>query len=90
MTVKFKYQIKQPVFFLENSSIQKGYVVRQHFNNEINDFKLDATADNLKVEKSYQVKLHHLPYKSQRFNEDSLFFSREEFFDRMTESWNSL
>ena len=90
MTINFKYQLKQPIFFFENGSIQKGYIVKQLFQNEVLDTSLDASKDNVKVDKYYQVQLHSKTYMSKRFQEEDLFYSREEFFKRMEESWNNL
>lgn len=90
MEVKFKYLMKQPVFFLENSTIKKGYVIRQHFSNEVKDFALPASDDNLKIDKYYQIQLHDQSYKSSAFKEELLFASRAEFFERMTKTWDSL
>jgi hypothetical protein len=90
MEVKFKYLMKQPVFFLENSTIKKGYVIRQHFSNEVKDFALPASEDNLKIDKYYQIQLHDQSYKSSAFKEELLFASRTEFFERMKETWDSL
>ena len=86
----FKYNLKQPVFFFENSTIQKGYIVKQHFSREVKDFQLSATEDNLDVNHFYMVKLHDQPYLSKSFKEENLFASREEFFSRITESWDSI
>ncbi|WP_179022028.1 hypothetical protein [Winogradskyella forsetii] len=90
MKIEFKYLIKQPVFFVEKSTVKKGYVLRQHFSNEVKDFALPASQDNLKTDKYYQIQLHDRSFESKAFREDELYRSREEFFERMNESWNSL
>ena len=68
----FKYNLKQPVFFFENSTIQKGYIVKQHFSREVKDFQLSATEDNLDVNHFYMVKLHDQPYLSKSFKEENI------------------
>lgn len=90
MDINFKYLVRQPVFFIDNGNVEKGYVAKQYFSNEIKDFSLDATGDNLQTDKFYMVKLHKRSYESRRFNEASLFASREDFMNRLNESWDSL
>lgn len=88
--VTFKYKIKQPVYFLSQGSIRRGFIVKQYYSNEIKEFDDIPEADNRDEEKYYMVRHYLEPYKSSRFDEESLFASREDFFIRMDESWNSL
>lgn len=90
MNVKFEHLMKQPVFFLMDGSITKGFVTKQEFESEIKEFEDNVVSENLETKMLYTVRLAEKPYMSRKMTEPFMFKSREDFFDRMTESWDSL
>jgi len=89
MKVEFKYDIKQPVFVLENNEIKRAIVVSQSFNNSIINVDAAAAGGNLETSKKYLIEFDNTD-RIEWASESSMFYNRESFFKIMNKSWDKI